>query len=205
MFELMLQHFGPQQWWPGDSPLEMMTGAILTQNTNWTNVEKAIGNLKDHDKLSIHALNNISIEELAVYIKPAGYFNVKAKRLKNLVRFIIERYDGDIDKFIIDNTDSQREGLLSVKGIGPETADSILLYAADKPSFVIDAYTYRILARHNMADDQTSYDELQTLFMDNLKPDAALFNEFHALIVKTGKEYCRKRPLCNICPLGKWE
>lgn len=205
MYNILLDHFGPQSWWPCDGPLEMMTGAILTQNTNWSNVEKAIDNLKKENLLSLKALFDLPEEKLARFIKPAGYFNVKAKRLKNLVSFLIDKYEGDLDKFIQEDIYQLREGLLSVNGVGPETADSIILYAAQKPVFVIDAYTYRILKRHNMVEEQVTYDELQSLFMDNLPEETGLFNEFHALIVITGKEYCRRNPKCDICPLRDWE
>jgi endonuclease-3 related protein len=204
MFNLMLNHFGPQHWWPGEDALEMMVGAILTQNTSWSNVEKAIKNLKKKGILNVEALHNIHVSKLAEEIKPAGYFNVKAVRLKNLIRFIVERYNGDINNLFIENSDALREGLLSIKGVGPETADSILLYALERPVFVIDTYTHRILNRHGLADDQASYYELQELFTDSLAEDTGLFNEFHALIVRIGKEYCRRKPLCNICPLEKW-
>jgi len=204
MFDLMLNHFGPQHWWPGEDALEMMVGAILTQNTSWNNVEKAIENLKKRGILNIEALNGIPISELAEEIRPAGYFNIKAARLKNLIKFIVERYDGDIPMLLMEKSDTLRECLLSIKGVGPETADSILLYAVERPVFVIDTYTHRILNRHGLADDQASYYELQELFTDNLAEDTGLFNEFHALIVRIGKEYCRRKPLCNICPLEKW-
>jgi endonuclease III related protein len=204
MFRLMFDRFGPQHWWPGDGPFEMMVGALLTQNTSWTNVEKAIINLRRMNLLTVHALNEISKEKLAECIRPAGYFNIKAVRLKNLVNMLMGRYEGDISGLLGENTDVQREALLSVKGIGPETADSIILYAAKRPVFVIDAYTYRILNRHNMADEQVTYDEMQELFMSNLEPDHELYNEFHALIVKTGKLYCRKTPKCDECPLNGW-
>ena len=204
MFKLMLDRFGPQNWWPGDGPFEMMAGAILTQNTNWTNVEKALANLKKDNMLSVEQIYEISTEKLAEYIRPAGYYNIKSKRLKNLVSLIADEYEGDISRLFNEDIDSQRMALLSVKGIGPETADSIILYAAKKPIFVIDAYTYRILSRHNMVDEQATYDELQDLFMVSLEPDHALFNEFHALIVRNGKEYCKKTPKCDNCPLNEW-
>lgn len=204
MFDLMLIHFGHQYWWPAETELEMMVGAVLTQNTNWKNVEKAIENLKRQRLLSINALNSLSITELAKLIRPAGYFNVKARRLKNLINFILDRYDGDLSLLLKDSTDSLREGLLSVKGVGPETADSILLYAAHRPAFVIDTYTHRILNRHGIIGQDATYYELQQLFMDHLPENPAFFNEFHALIVQTGKKYCRRNPLCNQCPLGDW-
>ena len=204
MYDLMLNHFGQQHWWPAEDALEMMVGAVLTQNTSWSNVEKAITGLKKRSILNIKALHDISVPELAEEIRPAGYFNIKAARLKNLIRFIFERYDGDISMLLMEKTDVLREGLLSIRGVGPETADSILLYAVGRPIFVIDSYTHRILNRHGLADDQASYHELQGLFMDNLAEDTGLFNEFHALIVRIGKQYCRRKPLCSICPLEKW-
>jgi endonuclease-3 related protein len=205
MFDLMVAHFGPQHWWPGETPFEVMIGAVLTQNTNWKNVEKAIANIKAAGSLSLKSLEALSPYELAPLIRPAGYYNIKARRLKNLIHLVVERYEGDLDRFLTEETKGLREALLSVKGIGPETADSILLYAADRPVFVVDAYTHRILARHGMADEQCTYHDLQALFMDHLPEDLALFNEFHALIVMTGKTFCRKKPLCDQCPLGDWE
>ncbi|NLA75796.1 MAG: endonuclease III domain-containing protein [Deltaproteobacteria bacterium] len=205
MFNLMLVQFGPQHWWPGDGPFEMMVGAMLTQNTSWTNVEKAINNLKVMNLLTVEAIHEIPVERLADIVRPAGYYNIKASRLKNLVNMLMERYGGNIFRLFDEDMDAQRTTLLSVKGIGPETADSIILYAAKKPIFVIDAYTHRILNRHNMADDQAAYDEMQDIFMSSLEPDHNLFNEFHALIVRTAKLYCRKIPQCDKCPLDGWE
>lgn len=205
MFDRMLNYFGPQHWWPGETALEMMVGAILTQNTSWKNVEKAIDNLKAKGILSVDGLHNISLPLLAEEIRPAGYFNIKAVRLKNLINFIMENYSGDISLLMSEETNRLREGLMSVKGVGPETADSIVLYAANRPVFVIDAYTYRILNRHEIIDGQITYYELQALFMDNLAEDPGLFNEFHALIVRTGKDFCRGKPLCDSCPLNEWE
>ncbi len=204
MFDLLFDHFGSQNWWPADTPLEVMVGAVLTQNTNWKNVEKAILNLKGKNLLSLDALYDLSDSELANHIKPAGYYNIKANRLRNLIKFIIDQYEGDLESFLSEKDHSLREGLLSVKGIGPETADSIMLYAAQFPVFVVDAYTYRILWRHGMVDEQMSYDELQVFFMDHLTQDTSFFNEFHALIVLTGKDYCRSKPRCNLCPLKDW-
>lgn len=204
MFDNLMHHFGPQNWWPAETELEMMVGAVLTQNTNWKNVEKALYNLKKGNLLSLDKLNALSISDVAELIRPAGYFNIKAKRLKNLIDLIKERYQADLSMFFKEETWTLREDLLSVKGIGPETADSILLYAARRPLFVVDAYTHRILTRHGMTDEQASYHELQALFMDHLPDDSALFNEFHALLVKAGKEYCRRKPLCHRCPLKAW-
>ena len=204
MFTLLSNHFGPQNWWPAETELEMMVGAVIAQNTNWKNVERAIKNLKSRSILSLESLRSLSAAEIAHNIRPAGYYNIKAKRLKNLISFLVESYKADLTLFFQDETQSLRQGLLSVKGIGPETADSILLYAVRRSVFVIDAYTHRILCRHNMSEEQATYDELQALFMDHLPEDPALFNEFHALIVQVGKAYCRKKPLCNRCPLEEW-
>ena len=204
MFDLLLGHFGPQNWWPGGTGLEMMVGAVLTQNTNWKNVQKAIENLKQKNLLSLEALKALSLEELAREIRPSGYYNIKAKRLRNLLGFLADRYEADLEQFLEDTTEALREGLLSVNGIGPETADSILLYAAQRPIFVIDTYTHRILYRHGMIGEEAGYYELQDLFMDHLPADPGFFNEFHALIVRLGKEYCRKVPRCDVCPLLQW-
>ena len=202
IFELLSNHFGPQNWWPAETALEMMVGAVLTQNTNWKNVEKAIENLKKKGLISLEALYSISNAELAQEIRQAGYYNIKARRLKNLIEFIFNHYHGDLDALLGDGTQTLRRGLLSVNGIGPETADSILLYAANRPVFVVDAYTHRILSRHGMSEEQATYQQLQELFMDNLPDDSSLFNEFHALIVEAGKDFCRKKPLCEECPLS---
>jgi len=205
MFDLLVAHFGPQDWWPAETELEMMVGAVLTQNTNWKNVERAVENLKVKDLLTVNALCSMCVETLAQEIRPAGYYNVKAKRLMNLVRFIKGRYGEDLSGFFRRDTRKLREGLLSFNGVGPETADSILLYAARRPVFVIDAYTHRILKRHGMSEDQATYYELQELFMDHLPHDQELYSEFHALIVQVGKNYCKRKPLCLECPLEKWE
>ena len=204
IYQLLYDAFGPQHWWPGETQFEIAAGAILTQNTNWTNVEKAISNLKDEGLLSFDRLFSISIADLAKEIRPAGYYNIKAKRLKNLIHFIADRYDGNLVDLLNEGTDRLREGLLSVNGVGPETADSIILYAANRPLFVIDAYTHRILSRHGMAEEEANYHELQELFMDHLPEEEPLFNEFHALIVQAGKNYCRRNPLCEDCPLNRW-
>jgi len=204
MFNLLLNHFGPQRWWPAETELEMMVGAILTQNTAWENVDKAIKNLKRKNLLSIENLKSLYITELAEEIRPTGYYNIKAGRLKNLINFIVAEYNGDMAGLLREETGALRNGLLSVKGIGPETADSIILYAAKRPAFVVDTYTYRVLTRHGMAGEEATYYDLQDLFLDNLPDDVELFNEFHALIVKVGKNYCRKKPICGGCPLETW-
>jgi len=207
IYTSLFDHFGPQKWWPGETPLEMLVGAVLTQNTNWSNVSRAIGNLKEENLLSFATLDSLSEAELAENIRPSGYFNLKARRLKNLLALIRqEEPAGDLDLFFSRETSTLREKLLSVKGIGPETADSILLYAAQKPVFVVDTYTYRMLTRHGLIGQETDYAEMQELFMDTLPADAKLFNEYHALIVRLGKEYCKKsRPRCQQCPLRQFE
>jgi endonuclease III related protein len=201
IYSKLLQAFGPQKWWPAQTRFEVIIGAILTQNTNWGNVEKALDNLKRANCLSAKKLKEISFRELASLIRPAGYFNIKARRLKNFISFLFKEYDGQLDKMKRENDRLLREKLLAVNGIGPETADSILLYAFDKPFFVIDAYTKRVLYRHGITGEKSDYPTMQKLFMDALPHDAAMFNEFHALIVRLGKDSCRPRPLCERCTL----
>ncbi len=201
IYEKMFSHFGPQHWWPGETPFEIIVGAILTQNTNWKNVEKAILNLKNAKLLSPQALEQVNPSDLAEIIRPAGYFNLKAQRLKNFVHFFMSEYQGSLESMSAESTEILREKLLSVKGIGPETADSILLYALEKPAFVIDQYTYRLLSRHFLIPEETSYEEMQNLMTAHLPQDAAYFNEYHALIVEIGKHFCKKNPQCDQCPL----
>ncbi|MFA5357184.1 MAG: endonuclease III domain-containing protein [Candidatus Omnitrophota bacterium] len=195
--------FGGQRWWPADTPFEVMVGAILTQNTSWLNVEKAISNLKSHNLLRPHKLSKLPLKRLASLIRPSGYYNIKAKRLKSFLKFFIGNYGGDIKKMRETKPLFLREQLLCVNGIGPETADSILLYALDMPLFVVDAYTKRVLLRHGLIEEGASYGEVQKLFTQNIKKEVKLFNEYHALLVKLGKEYCLKnKPKCDICPLS---
>jgi len=203
IYDRLLAFFGPQHWWPGETRFEIMVGAVLTQNTAWTNVEKAIISLKDQGLLSFEAMCASPHAALAECIRPCGYFNVKATRLHNLLAMVETRYHGDLDRMAADELPALRQALLSVKGIGPETADSILLYAAGKPIFVVDAYSYRLLSRHGLvSEDETDYETMQELFMDALPADSSLFNEYHALIVRTGKDFCKKtNPRCGACPL----
>lgn len=203
IYQRLFHAFGPQHWWPGDSPFEIAVGAILTQNTNWSNVEKAIQNLKKQDALAVKTIHDMPVQKLAELIKPAGYFNVKAKRLKNFIHFLMIKYHGSMKGIGDGDMQVIRKNLLDVNGIGPETADSILLYALEKPVFVIDAYTKRVLSRHGIMGDEKPYDEFQELFHSALDRDVKLYNQYHALFVKVGKTYCkRKKPLCEECPLN---
>ncbi len=177
-------------------------GAILTQNTNWKNVEKAISNLKQAGLLNLPAMLALPREVLAEYIRPAGYYNIKAGRLRNLLILIAEQHNGSLEALFSLPLDELRRQLLAVKGIGPETADSIILYAAAQPIFVVDTYTHRILLRHDLIDEDTDYHSLQELFMDSFPPDVDQYGEFHALLVRTGNQFCKKtNPRCDICPL----
>ena len=202
VYDRLLQSFGPQHWWPGDSPFEVMIGAVLVQNTSWKNVEKAIDNLKAQDLLEPHALYKIPAEELEEWIRPAGYYRVKARRLRSLLEFVLQRYDGSLEAMFRTDPATLREDLLGVHGVGPETADSILLYAGGVPVFVVDTYTHRVLARHGWIGFDADYFELQEHFQSGLAEDAALFNEFHALLVRLGHLHCRKTPKCDGCPLA---
>ncbi len=201
IFDALFSFYGHQYWWPGDTPFEIAVGAILTQNTNWANVEKAIKNLKNANALSAKALYGMETEKIAMLIRPAGYFNVKAKRLKAFVDFLIYNYGGSINRMKGEDVGILRKKLLCVHGIGPETADSILLYALDIPVFVIDAYTKRVLSRHSIIDYKASYEEYQELFHKELDEDINVFNEFHALFVRVGKDFCRPKPRCEGCPV----
>ena len=195
-------HFGPQNWWPADTPFEVVVGAVLTQNTNWKNVEKSLNTLKQAGLLNFQSLAVLSEAELADHIRSSGYYNLKARRLKNLLRMIATDYQGEIDTLFREETSVARQALLQVKGIGPETADAILLFAGNHPIFVVDAYTHRILSRHNLVPEECDYQDLQDLFMDNLSHDSSMFNQYHALLVIAAKNYCKKtKPLCETCPL----
>ena len=204
VYQHLSQVLGPQRWWPGETPFEIIVGAVLTQNTNWQNVVRAIDKLRAADLLEPHALYNVPPEELEELIQSAGYFRVKAQRLRNVLRFIIERYDGSLDKMFRTALPELRAELLAISGIGPETADSILLYAGNLPTFVVDAYTHRILARHGWMDFDADYHQIQEYLLASLPQDAQLYNEFHAQFVYLGKHYCKKTgPKCRECPLFK--
>ena len=204
LYQQLWDAFGPQGWWPGETPFEVIMGAILTQNTNWRNVAQALKALKDAELLNPRDLREMPEAELARWIRPAGYFNVKARRVKNFLDFFAQRFQDSLEKMAGMDLEFLRAALLTVNGIGPETADSILLYALDRPTFVVDAYTYRVLSRHQLAPEACSYEELQSLFMENLPPEVSLYQEFHALLVRLGKEYCRPKPRCSSCPLHEW-
>jgi endonuclease-3 related protein len=203
IYNLLYKRFGPQDWWPGDTPFEVIIGAILTQNTNWSNVEKAITNLKYAKVLTPEKLHRLDIKKLASLIRPAGYFNIKAARLKSFLDWFFDNYQGKLARLKKIPTDVLRRELLGVKGIGPETADSILLYALDCPVFVVDAYTARVCSRHRLINKNADYHRIQELFESNLPKDVAMFNEYHALLVRVGKEFCRTTPRCDDCPLNR--
>lgn len=213
VYKRLYQEFGPQGWWPADSKFETIIGAILTQSVSWTNVEKAIQNLKEYSAsfgvnssginlLSPVLIKDIDVKLLAELIRPSGYFNMKAKKLKAFINFLHQEYHDDLDYMFKEDLEVLRSNLLKVYGIGPETADSILLYAGNYPIFVIDAYTKRIFSRMILTIKDVDYHELQQLIMENCLPGVDKYNEYHALIVALGKNVCKKRsPNCNICPL----
>lgn len=203
IYRILRSHFGYRHWWPGQTPFEVMIGAILTQNTSWANVEKAIGNLKQRNLLDPQKMAGLELNELALLIKPSGYFNQKALKLKAFLDFFLAPpVSGSIKKMRKIPLEKMRQCLLGVKGIGPETADSILLYALNKPVFVVDAYTRRILSRLGLVPEKTSYEDLQKFFEQNLPKSIRLYNDYHAQLVELGKTYCRKKPLCKNCPLA---
>lgn len=201
IYERMEGHFGDLHWWPADDPFEVMVGAILTQNTAWTNVEKAIATLREKGLLQPDRILRIRAEELAELIRPSGYYHLKTARLKAFVRFFAECYSGSVEEMQKEALPVLRDKLLGVWGVGRETADSILLYACAKPAFVIDTYTRRILLRHQLITEKLEYEGIQALFTEALPHEVSLFKQYHALIVNTGKNFCRKKPLCNNCPL----
>jgi endonuclease-3 related protein len=201
MYERLLRVLGPRDWWPAESPFEVIVGAILTQNTAWANVEKAIDNLKRAGILTPLGIKGVDYDELAQVIKPSGFYRLKASRLKRFVDFFYDAFDGDMSRMRSQDLGSMREKLLKVDGIGPETADSIILYALEKPIFVVDAYTKRVFSRHNLISDTWNYEEVQGMVMGELGRDVGMYNEFHALLVFLGKHWCRRIPRCAGCPL----
>jgi endonuclease-3 related protein len=201
IYHQLMARYGPQNWWPAPAPFEVIVGAILTQSAAWGNVEKAIANLKSARALSPAALRRLPLPELARIVHPCGYYNAKALKLKSFAYWLGNHYADDLDKLFTSDTDHLRQQLLSIHGIGQETADSIILYAANKPIFVIDAYTRRIINRLGLAPDNNSYTAYQVFFMHNLPADVRLFNEYHALLVCLAKDACRSRPRCHQCCL----
>ncbi len=201
VYRLLLDRYGPQHWWPADTPFEVIVGAILTQSAAWGNVEKAIANLKRADALTPASLRQLPLSKLAQLIYRSGYYNAKALKLKSFVEHLEEAHRDSLEKLFSPDILPLRSELLDIHGIGPETADSIILYAAHKPIFVIDAYTRRILTRLGLSPSVDNYPAFQALFMDNLPADEKLFNEYHALLVRHGKEFCRKSPVCSDCCL----
>jgi len=203
IYHRLMAHYGPQHWWPAGEPFEVMVGAILTQSAAWSNVEKAIANLKAAGVLSPQGIRRLPLAELAEIIRPSGYYNAKAKKLKSLAHWLGEKCGDDLSQLFATGTGSLRQQLLSIHGIGPETADSIILYAVGKPVFVIDAYTRRIVNRIGLAPVDNGYDAYQAFFMENLPTDVRLFNEYHALLVCLAKDVCRQRPVCTKCCLNE--
>jgi len=204
-FNSLFTAFGPQHWWPGRTPFEVIVGAILTQNTSWTNVERAIVKLRKARLLTPAAIERARVGRIQQAVHPSGYFRQKARKLKAFCAFLQFEYSGSLKRMFAQPTALLREKLLGVFGIGPETADSILLYAGGHPVFVVDAYTKRMLSRHGWVKENAKYEEVRWIFEKQFPGDAARFNEFHALIVQTGKRFCRtKQPLCNACPLGRY-
>ena len=201
-YERMAAHYGPTHWWPGDTPFEIAAGAVLTQNTAWTNVEKAILNLKRENLLDARAILECPAERLEAALKPSGYFRVKAKRLRSFCDYVVRRYGGRMARMARRPLERLRPELLEVNGIGPETADDILLYACAKEVFVVDAYTRRIFSRHGIVPPDIGYEDLRAFFERHVSPDLHTYKEYHGLIVWTGKEFCRRKPNCEACPLG---
>lgn len=201
IFDRLLAAFGPQHWWPAQTPTEMAVGAILTQNTAWNNVERALANLKRAQVLSWRRLHALSEAQLAELIRPAGTYRVKAVRLKAFAETLCTHHGGSLTRMLAGKLEEVRARLLDINGIGPETADALLLYAGGHPSFVVDAYTKRILRRHFLIDSKTNYDDVRRRFHQALEPDPALFNEYHALLVELGKRHCRVQARCAGCPL----
>ena len=205
LYRALREHYGPSGWWPGDSPLEIAVGAVLTQNTAWVNVEKAIAALKSHSMLDIRRMHDSEPSELARLIRPSGYYNLKASRLKNLVRAVMEQASGDMEAFLDRDLSELRAALLAVDGIGKETADSICCYAAGRLVFVVDAYTRRILSRHGVIDAGADYEIIRQLFEHGLPRELSVYRDLHAYLVFVGKDFRRKSsPRCADCPLEAW-
>ncbi|MCP4645517.1 MAG: endonuclease III domain-containing protein [bacterium] len=201
LYGLLSKHYGLTHWWPGDTPFEIAVGAVLTQNAAWTNVEKAIANLKQAKLLAPRRILDAADEVLHEALRPSGYFRLKTKRVRSFCAYLVERYGGSMKRMARRPLDELRPELLAVNGIGPETADDILLYACNMPVFVVDAYTRRILSRHGLCPPDIGYEDLRALFERRLEPDLHRFQEYHGLIVFAGKDFCRRTPKCSECPL----
>ncbi len=203
IYEKLLKALGKQNWWPAEDKFEVIVGAILTQQASWKNVEKAIKNLKQHRMLTPEDLYRLDGKRLEELIRPSGFYKVKAKRLKRFVNFLFEKYDGKLERLFSLSMEELRKELLSINGIGDETADSILLYSAGMPSFVVDAYTIRIFSRLGLLKEK-KYEKVKEFFEKNLPKDVELYKEYHALIVELGKNICKLKPKCILCPLKEW-
>jgi endonuclease-3 related protein len=204
LYQKLWEAFGPQGWWPGETPFEVALGAILTQNANWNNVARVIKVLKERGLLSPRVLRGLPEAELAQILRPVGYYNLKARRVKNFLDFLHANYQDSMARLGQGELEELRPRLLMVRGVGPETADSILLYALNQPTFVVDAYTFRILRRHDLVEEACSYEELREFFMSRRPASVPRSKEYHALLVRLGKEFCRPRPCCTTCPLNGW-
>lgn len=202
IYEILLRHFGKQYWWPGETKFEIVIGAILTQQTSWRNVEKAIRNLKKKNLLNEASLHKTNTKKIEDAIKPSGFYRIKTRRLKNFLDYLFEKYDGNLRKLLNLDKETLRRELLSINGIGKETADSIILYAAEKPVFVVDAYTHRIFNRIGIID-WTEYEKTRNFLEKKLEKNVELCKEFHALIVQLGKNICKPKPKCDMCPLNR--
>jgi endonuclease-3 related protein len=207
IYERLLETYGPQQWWPARTPLEVVLGAYLTQNTAWTSVERSLRNLEDHQLLSIEGLRRVSEEELRTHIRPSGYMNRKAAAIKAFIAFLDEHYEGSLEKLAAEPPAISRPRLLALPGVGPETADAILLYALGQPAMVVDEYLRRVVTRHNLLPAAAKYGEIQSFAQtaftrDSAEPLAQHYNEFHAVIVQVGKRHCGRAPKCESCPLA---
>ncbi len=200
LYKILYETFGSQHWWPAKTKFEIIVGAILTQQTTWKNVEKAIKNLRENKLLDVKSLAKASLKKIEELVQPAGYYHQKSKRLKEISTYFLIKYQGNLNNFFKKGTDDLREELLALPGIGKETADSILLYAGEKRIFVVDAYTRRVINKLNLLAEN-DYDIIRMFFENNLPKNIKIYQEFHALLVKLGKEFCRKKPLCNLCPL----
>ncbi len=203
IYERLFRAYGPQHWWPARTRVEIVVGAILTQNTAWSNVERALDNLRRAKALTWRGLRDLPTSELAMLIHPSGTYDVKAKRLGSFVRYLWENHNGSLRFLLSGELETARERLLSIHGIGPETADAILLYAGNRPSFVVDAYTLRVLRRHFLCNEKAGYETVRGLFQAAFPVDAALYNEYHALLVAVGKKHCRSQAKCEGCPLAE--